>query len=110
MGAYTRRAYTAEFKAEAVKRAMESNDTRTVLAGELGIGEGVLSRWVREHKRDELKQAVMVRNGEITKERRGYVRRNDGDSGELRQLREQVAKLTEERDALKRALSHYMKV
>jgi transposase len=45
----TRRRFTAEFKAQAVKRALDGGKGLTEVATELGVSTGQLSTWRTEH-------------------------------------------------------------
>jgi transposase len=45
----TRRRFTAEFKAQAVKRVLEGGKGLTEVATELGVSTGQLSTWRTEH-------------------------------------------------------------
>ena len=45
----TRRRFTAEFKAEAVKRLLEGGKGLSEVATELGLSPGQLSAWRNEH-------------------------------------------------------------
>ena len=47
-GKRTRRRFTAEFKAQAVKRVLEGSKGLTEVATELGVGTGQLSTWRTE--------------------------------------------------------------
>ena len=44
----TRRTFDDEFKQQAVRLYLESNQTKTAISRELGISQGLLSRWVQE--------------------------------------------------------------
>ncbi len=49
----TRRAYTPEFKQEAVKLVLESTDrSLAAIAREIGVNEGTLGNWVARYKLD----------------------------------------------------------
>ena len=45
----TRRSFTREFKAQAVKRLLDGDKGLSEVATELGIGTGQLSQWRTEH-------------------------------------------------------------
>ena len=45
----TRRRFTAEFKAQAVRRLLEGGKGLSEVATELGLGAGQLSSWRNEH-------------------------------------------------------------
>jgi len=44
--------YDKEFKMEAVRLACEPGNTQAAIEKDLGIGQGVISRWKREFERD----------------------------------------------------------
>lgn len=86
--------YTAEFKENAVKRANESTNIAQT-ARELGIKENTLYNWVHKYSR-----AV-----ETTQANRNDEHLYD----ELKRLKKEVARLTEERDILKKAAAYFAK-
>ncbi len=45
----SRRRFTAEFKAQAVRRLLEGGKGLSEVAAELGLGAGQLSQWRNEH-------------------------------------------------------------
>ena len=51
MPARSRRSYTAEFKVEAAHRVIDSGRTLAEVGRELGLDEGMLSRWVKDERR-----------------------------------------------------------
>ena len=81
MGSRRRRRYSAEFRAEAVKLAMRSDDTFDVLAARLGMNRGTLYSWYR----DEMAKSR-------TKKKRKPAA-NETPEDELQRLRREVAKL-----------------
>ena len=87
----TRKRYTAEFKAQAVSLVGLGQPVSEV-AEELGIGEGILYKWVRR----EAEAAQLGSDG----------RRAGGEEAgadELRRLRRENANLKLENDILKKA-------
>jgi transposase len=84
--------YTAEFKENAVKRANESGNVAET-AREQGIKEGTLYGWVYKYSR----------HAEPTK----VVRTDEHLYDELKRLKKDVARLTEERDLLKKAAAYF---
>jgi transposase len=87
----TRKRYTAEFKGQAVSLVGLGKPVPEV-AEELGIGEGILYRWVRK----EAKAAQFGSEGQ----------RAEGElpaADELRRLRREIANLKLENDILKKA-------
>jgi len=84
--------YTAEFKENAVKRANESSNVAET-ARELGIKENTLYNWVYQYSR-HAKSDKAVRTDEHLYD-------------ELKRLKKEVARLTEERDLLKKAAAYF---
>jgi len=80
----TRRRYTAEFKASAVKLAMEDDTSIAAVARDLGVHEKSLYEWVASAK----------------KEAQGGLSFEEHD--ELVRLRREVKRLRQERDILKK--------
>ena len=60
----TRRSFTREFKAQAVKRLLDSGKGLSEVATELGIGTGQLSQWRTEHLAAGSAEALAVRKAE----------------------------------------------
>ena len=87
-----RRAFTPEFKAEAVRVVRESGKTVAVMARELGLTHSALQRWV-----DQAEAAAAP--GALKLEERA----------ELAQLRREVTRLRMERDILKKAAAFFAK-
>ena len=92
--AKTRRSFTAEFKAEAVRRIAEQGKSLAELARELDLGESMLRAW---------KQAL-ARGGDQAFPGKGNPPALDE---ELRRLRAEVKRLTMERDVLKKATAFF---
>lgn len=88
MGKDVRRRYDEEFKREAVRLSYESGCTVAQVARDLGMNEQNLWRWRRKFS---------------SAETAGHPSVDDGD--EVKRLRRQLARVTEERDILKKALS-----
>lgn len=101
------RFYSAEFKAEAVRRALEPGAIIAHIAEEMDVSGYSISAWVR---------AAQGRPYPSDYQKKGSAAANPAQSGggvvkrdeEIARLREQVAKLTRERDALKKTLAHYL--
>jgi transposase len=85
----TRRVFTREFKLEAVKLVSERGVRVAQAARDLGIGENVLSRWVREAASG--KGSAFPGCGVMKAE-----------DAELAQLRRELARTKAERDILKK--------
>ncbi len=88
----TRKQYTPEFKAEAVKLVLEQGLSRAQAARDLGVPESVLGRWVQLAERDQQPGALTI-----------------GEREELKQLRKQVRVLRTEREILKKAAAFFAK-
>jgi transposase len=90
-----RKAYTLEFKQEAV-RLVESGQRVSEAARTLGVVEQTLSNWVKAHRAGKL--GGSGRSGERTAEQM-----------EIRQLRAELARVTMERDILGKATAYFAK-
>ena len=90
----TKESYTAEFRENAVKRATESNNIAQA-ARELGIKENTLYNWIHKYTR-VVETAKVHRSDEHLYD-------------ELKRLKKEVARLTEERDLLKKAAAYFAK-
>ena len=89
MGSKNRnRRYSAEFRAEAVKLAMRSDDTFAELAARLGMNRGTLYSWYR----DEMAKKP-------SKKKRAKPAQNETPEEELRRLRREVAALQRKLDS-----------
>jgi transposase len=86
--------YTAEFREEAVRLALEGRQSRAQLARDLDVSVWTLSEWVRKHK-----------------EKIGDVRppRAETLEEENRRLRRENARLKEEKEILKKAAAYFAK-
>src|SRR3978361_1610890 len=60
----TRRSFTREFKAQAVKRLLDGGKGLSEVATELGIGTGQLSQWRTEHMAVGSAEALAARKAE----------------------------------------------
>jgi transposase len=85
--------YTAEFRESAVKLATESDKPVAQTARDLGINENTLHTWIDKYKRP-LEANRAVRTDEHLYE-------------ELKRLKKENARLTEERDLLKKAAAYF---
>lgn len=93
MSTKTRRQYTEEFKAEAVRLVRDSARPVAQVARELGIADHLLYRW-----RAEQQQA----------ESQGHTRQSmQAEQEELARLRRENATLKQERDFVKRAAAFF---
>jgi transposase len=88
----TRRKYTEEFKAEAVRLIVKEGYSISQAARNLDINANMLGRWKRELTEDaEIRQQV------------------SDEKEELKRLREEVRQLKMEREILKKATAFFAK-
>ena len=92
----SRRMFTREFKLEAVKLVNERGVKVAQAARNLGIGQNVLGRWVRE--------AASGKGGAFPG--RGVMKPEDA---EVARLRKELARTKAERDILKKAIAFFAK-
>ena len=90
-----RKAYTFEFKQEAV-RLVESGQRISEAARSLGIVEQTLANWVKAHRAGKLKE--VSGKAEVTAEQM-----------EISRLRAELARVTMERDILGKATAYFAK-
>lgn len=81
--------YTEEFKREAVAQVTERGHSATSVAKRLGVSSKSLYDWVKQFGDDPSK------NGE--------------DAAEIRRLKAELKRVTEERDILKKATAYFAK-
>ena len=81
-----------EFKIEAVRLASEPGNTQAGIERDLGISQGIISRWKRE----------LNKNGEHAFPGKGHLKPGDD---ELRHLKRENERLRRERDILKKAVA-----
>ena len=91
-----RQRFTKTFKQEAGRLMKESGRSASALARELGIPRTRLYKWAEQLER----QGAEAFPGSG---------RRAGEEQELQRLRQQVARLTEERDLLKKAARYFAK-
>jgi transposase len=91
-----RRAFSREFKVEAVRLVVERGVKVSQAAKDLGIHENVLRKWVRDIQADP-KQSFPGRG------------RMKPDDAEIARLRRELAKTKTERDILKKAIAYFVK-
>jgi len=84
--------YTEEFKAEAVKQVVDRGHSTAAVAVRLGINKHTLYDWVRRR----------IGSG-------GSGLAEADDPVELRRLRAELKRVTEERDILKKAAAYFAK-
>jgi transposase-like protein len=87
-----RRRFTAEFKAEAVKRLLDGGKGLSEAATELGISPGQLSGWRNEHLAAGSAEALAQRKAE---------------QAETQRLKREVKRLEEEVEVLRKAAAFF---
>ncbi len=88
----TRRRFTAELKAQAVKRLLEGGKGLSEVATELGLSPGQLSGWRNEHLAAGSAEALAQRKAE---------------QAETQRLRREVKRLEEEVEILRKAAAFF---
>jgi len=88
----TRRSFTREFKAQAVKRLLESGRGLSEVATELGVSTGQLSQWRSEHLAAGSAEALAARRAE---------------QAETQRLKREVKRLEEEVEILRKAAAFF---
>ena len=85
--------YTDEFRAEAVKQVLERGFTVVDVAARIGIPKHTLYDWVQKAKKAGRPAAGSASTGT--------------DSAEVRRLKAELRRVTEERDILKKAAAYF---
>jgi transposase-like protein len=88
----TRRRFTAEFKAQAVKRLLEDGKGLSEVATELGLSPGQLSAWRNEHLAAGSAEALALHKAE---------------QAEVQRLKRENKRLEEEVEILKKAAAFF---
>ena len=89
----TRKTYTEEFRREAAMQVIENGYKVAEVAQRLGISSKSLYHWVDKYRKPE------------------HVRLNESaDAAELRKLKAELKRVTEERDILKKATAFFAKL
>jgi transposase len=91
-----RKRYTAEFKREAVKMALQPGNSKAQVARDLGVHENLLRTWVRQFESGRWERA----SGAELK---------SAQQQELERLRRELKRVTMERDILKKAVGYFAK-
>src|SRR6266516_1666008 len=86
--------YSAEFRQEAVRLALVSDESRAAVARRLGINETTLRNWVADHLAEEARGSDPLAIAVSERE-------------ELRQLRKEVDELRTEREILRKAAAYF---
>jgi len=84
--------FDKEFKIEAVRLAVEPGNTQSKIERDLGISQGIISRWKRELRKD----------GDQAFPGKGRLKPDDD---EMRRLKRENERLRTERDILKKAVA-----
>jgi len=87
--------YTAEFKASSVKLANESDQSIAQTAKDLGVNVNTLHTWIGKYSRPPSTEKAL--------------RTDEHLYDELKRLKKEIARLTEERDLLKKAAAYFAK-
>jgi len=90
-----RRKFSPEFKAEAVRLAIQTGVAVSSVARDLGINDSVLRRWMKETAIPQRARQGVADTSELAKE--------------VARLRKENAKLKMERDIIKKALGYFAK-
>lgn len=90
------RQYTDEFKAEAIKQVIERGFTVVEVASRIGLPKHTLYGWVQNARKA---------NGAVSP----GAAVASSDTAEVRRLKAEVKRLTEERDILKKAAAYFAK-
>lgn len=88
------KSYTSEFKESAVKLAVETDQPVAQTARELGVNENTLHTWIRKYSKPA--KVTEIRNDEHIYD-------------EVKRLKKELAKVTQERDLLKKATAYFAK-
>ena len=84
--------YPEEFKIEAVKQVTERGHTVADVSSRLGVSSHSLYKWI-----NEARQPAEVRHSQLSQ------------AEELRRLKSELKRVTEERDILKKAAAYFAK-
>jgi len=90
--ARSKRVFSAEFRAEAVKLVIDSSRPTAQVARELGIGEATLGNWVNRYRRDHAGEEPPL---------------DVSDRARLREVERQLREVWMENEFLKKAASYF---
>jgi transposase len=93
-GKKSRRRFDQQFKVDAVRLLSESGKTVSEVARDLGIGRSQLESWKKQLLRKKSPLSAFPGNGNI-----------GGEKKELEELRRELARVKEEREILKKAMT-----
>ena len=85
--------YTAEFKAEAIKQVVERGHPVREVAQRLGVSAWSLYEWLRAYRKTGAPTDAGAQDG----------------AAEIRRLKAELRRVTEERDILKKATAYFAK-
>src|SRR3712207_4922005 len=88
----TRRRFTSEFKAQAVRRLLEGGKPLSEIAAELGLSPGQLSQWRNEQLAAGSAEALAARKAE---------------QAETQRLKREIKRLEEEVEILRKAAAFF---
>jgi transposase len=91
-----RKAYSKQFKVDAVNLVVEQGRSAAEVSRNLDIGSGTLQRWVRESR--DLQENAFPGNGRMSSEQE-----------KIRKLETEVKRLKMEREILKKAAAFFAK-
>ncbi len=89
--------YTREFKLEAIRLMSESDRPASQIAMELGIRRNQLYKWKEQ----------MIKTGEVASAKKGRPRKED--QSEVTKLRQELKRVKEENEILKKAAVFFAK-
>jgi len=90
-----RTVYSKEFKIEAIKMVLESNDSVPAIASKLGIQPNQLYNWMQSHRLP----------GEI----KSMINKHKDMESEIRELKKKLARAEQEKEILKKAAAYFAK-
>lgn len=90
------RKYTEEFKLEALQLLANSEKSMSAIEQDLGITQGLLSKWRRKYQVNEETQGLELSDLTVSE-------------AEIKRLRRELAIVREEREILKKAVSIFSK-
>ena len=97
-----RRRFTSEFKAEAVRLVAGSGKPLAQIARELGINEQVLRNW-----KQRAESGAAAGSGSVADGSTELTTSHFAQEEEIRRLRRDLLRVTEERDILKKATAFF---
>ncbi len=88
--------YSSEFKASAVKLAVESDQSIAKTARDLGVNDNTLYNWIAQYSHSNKTNQNMASKNEYSFE-------------EVKRLKKELALVKQERDLLKKAAAYFAK-